>query len=126
MAKRLTEKQMLALEILTSGKGMTYTAIAEAVGVERKTLWRWLHEPQFDTFQARLKELEDERWFSIVDVAKSSALKLCADGNQKMVEFVLRSGGINPAQKVEADVDMSQQVVIVDDMQGAANEDTTK
>jgi transposase len=104
MAKRITEKQEQALILLTSGEGMTYTAISAAIGIDRKTLYRWLHEPQFASFQARLKELEDERWISIVDVAKKSAYKLCEDGNQKMVEFVLKNEGYNPTTKVEADV----------------------
>ena len=104
MAKRLNDKQEQALILLTSGEGMTYTAIAAAIDVNRKTLYRWLHEPQFAAFQERLKELEDERWISIVDVAKKSAYKLCEDGNQKMVEFVLKNEGYNPTTKVEADV----------------------
>lgn len=101
---KLHEKQEQALVLLTSGSGLTYTEIAEQIGVNRKTLYRWIHEPQFASFQSKLKELNDERWISIVDVAKKSAFKLCAEGNQKMVEFVLRNDGLNPTQKVEADI----------------------
>ena len=101
---RLNEKQEAALILLTSGQGLTYTQIAEQIDVHRKTLYRWLHEPQFASFQARLKELEDERWLSIVDVAKDSAKKLCAEGKTEMVKFVLQNAGYNPTQKVEADI----------------------
>lgn len=104
MAKRLNDKQEQALILLTSGEGLTYTEIAERIDTNRKTLYRWLHEPQFASFQERLKEIEDERWISIVDVAKKSAYKLCEDGNQKMVEFVLKNEGYNPTQKVEAEI----------------------
>lgn len=102
--KRLTEKQQMALELLTSGKGMTYKAIAETVGVNPKTLWDWRNEPEFTHFQEALKQLNDQRWLATVDAARESALKLCMEGNQKMVEFVLKNDGLNPTQKVEAEI----------------------
>lgn len=102
--KRLTDKQRMALELLTSGKGMTYKAIAEAVGVNPKTLWDWRNEPEFTHFQEELQKLNDERWLATVDAARAGALKLCVDGNQKMIEFILKNDGLNPTQKVEADI----------------------
>lgn len=116
MAKNLTAKQKLALELMTSGKGLTYKEIAAEVGVNPKTLWDWRNEPAFTHFQEALQKLEDERWISIVDVAKKSAYKLCEDGNQKMVEFVLKNEGYNPTQKVEADI--KTDIVINLDEQG--------
>lgn len=102
--KKLTNKQKLALELLTCGKGLTYKAIAEAVGVNPKTLWDWRNEPEFTHFQAELKRLNDERWLATVDAARQAAFKLCEEGNQKMVEFVLKNEGYNPTQKVEAEI----------------------
>ena len=102
--KKLTDKQKLALELLTCGKGLTYKAIAEAVNVNPKTLWDWRNEPQFTLFQAELKRLNDERWLATVDAARQAAFKLCEEGNQKMVEFVLKNEGYNPTQKVEAEI----------------------
>lgn len=112
--KRLTEKQRLALELLTSGKGYTYKAIAAEVGVNPKTLWDWRNEPEFTHFQDALKQLNDERWLATIDAARASALKLCVDGNQKMVEFILKNDGLNPAQKVEADI-KTDIVINIDD-----------
>lgn len=102
--KTLTEKQVKALELLTSGKGMTYKAIAEEIGVNPKTLWDWRHEPAFTHFQQELERLNNERWMATVDAARQGALKLCMSGNQKMIEFILRNDGLNPTQKVEADI----------------------
>lgn len=102
--KKLTGKQQMALELLTSGKGMKYKDIAEAVGVNQKTLWDWRNEPEFTHFQEALQKLNDERWLATVDIAREAASKLCAEGNQRMVEFVLKNEGYNPSQKVEADV----------------------
>jgi transposase-like protein len=102
--KRLTEKQQMALELMTSGKGYKYKEIAEMVGVNPKTLWDWRNEPEFTHFQDALNLLNEQRWLATVDAARASALKLCLDGNQKMVEFILKNDGLNPTQKVEAEI----------------------
>ena len=102
--KRLTEKQLHALELLTCGKGLTYQEIANIVGIDKKQIWRWRNEPNFAHFQAALKELEDEKWMATIDAARAAARRLIDADNQKMVEFTLKSGGINPAQKVEAEI----------------------
>lgn len=102
--KRLTEKQLMALELLTCGKGMKLKDIAETVGVNQKTLWDWRNEPGFTHFQEALKKLNDERWLATVDIARSAAQQLCEDGNQRMVEFVLKNEGYNPTNKIEAEV----------------------
>lgn len=104
MAKKLTDKQLMALELLTSGKGMTYKQICEVVQIDQKTLWNWRNSPDFSHFQEEFKRLNDERWLATVDAARQGALKLCMDGNQKMIEFILKNDGLNPTQKVEADI----------------------
>jgi uncharacterized protein YjcR len=100
----LNKKQKLALELLTSGRGMSYKEIAEAVGVNPKTLWSWRNAPEFVTFQEELDKLNNERWQAAEDAARAAAIKLCKEGNQKMVQFVLQNAGYNPTQKVEADL----------------------
>ena len=114
--KRLTEKQQMALDLMTSGLGMSYKDIAAAVGVNPRTLWDWRHEPAYTHFQEELKRIEDDRWLAIIDAARASAARLVAADNPKMTEFVLKNAGYNPTQKVEADVEMKSQVVIVDDL----------
>ena len=104
MSKKLTDKQIKALELLTCGKGMTYTAIAAEVGVNRRTLYEWINEPQFLSFQEELERINNERWKALADAARASALRLIEKDNQKMVEFVLKNEGYNPTQKVEADL----------------------
>lgn len=108
----LSDKQMKALELLTSGRGMTYKAIAEEVGIGRTTLWEWLNDERCRTFQDELKRLNDERWNSLVDAARASALRLVQKDNQKMVEFILKNEGYNPTQKVEADLHTDINIVI--------------
>jgi predicted DNA-binding protein (UPF0251 family) len=110
--KELTDKQMKALELLTSGRGLTYTAVAAEVGVNRKTIWEWLNTPQFVTFQNEYKRINDERWSSLVDAARASAARLVEKDNQKMVEFILKNEGYNPTNKIEADVSTDINIVI--------------
>lgn len=102
--KTLSPKQKHALELLTSGLGMTYKDIAEQVGINPKTLWDWRNAPEFTHFQEELARLNDIRWKAAEDAAREGAISLCREGNQKMIEFVLRNIGYNPTNKVEADV----------------------
>jgi hypothetical protein len=74
------------------------------VQIDQKTLWNWRNSPDFSHFQEEFKRLNDERWLATVDAARQGALKLCMDGNQKMIEFILKNDGLNPTQKVEADI----------------------
>lgn len=113
--KLLTSKQKKALELLTCGEGRSYTSIAEEVGVNRKTLWRWLNEPQFASFQEELSFIDEERWKATVDAARAAAMRLVVNDNQRMVEFVLKNEGYNPTQKVEADIRTDIVINILDD-----------
>ena len=100
----ISKKQRIALECLTSGKGMSYKEIAEAADVSPKTLWNWRNGNDFTEFQEELKRLNDERWQAAEDAARQGAIKLCQEGNQKMIEFVLKNAGYNPTQHIEADI----------------------
>ena len=102
--KKLTPKQKLALELLTNGEGLTDKAIAEQVGVDTRTIYRWRNESDFVYFQEELERINNQRWMATVDAARQAAFDLCKNGNQRMVEFVLKNEGFNPTQKVEAEL----------------------
>lgn len=114
MAKKLTEKQRIALELLTCGKGLTYKEIAEQAGVTERSLWRWRNESDFVHFQEELERINQERWQAAIDAARQGAIKLCKDGNQKMIEFVLKNEGYNPTNKIEAEISTDININIVD------------
>ena len=111
----LTEKQRQALELLTCGEGLTYKEIAERVGVNPKTIWNWRCGKEFAEFQEELQKLNDERWMATVDVARQGAVSLCKNGNQGMIEFVLKNEGYNPTQKIEGDIKNSITINIGED-----------
>jgi transcriptional regulator with XRE-family HTH domain len=100
----ISKKQRIALELLTSGEGMSYKEIAEAAGVSPKTLWNWRNGNDFTDFQEELKRLNDIRWQAAEDAAREAAIRLCKEGKTEMVKFVLQNVGYNPTTKVEADL----------------------
>lgn len=110
--KELTDKQIIAVELLTCGQGLSYKAICEQVGIDAKTLWRWRNEPEFAHVQAEIKRINDERWAATVDAAREAARRLVEKDNQKMVEFILKNEGYNPTQKIEADVTTDIEITI--------------
>lgn len=100
----LNTKQRKAIELLTSGQGLSLQAVAEGANCNVKTLYNWRHLPEYAEFQEELAKVNNERWEAAVDAARQGAIKLCKEGNQKMIEFVLKNEGYNPTQKLEADI----------------------
>lgn len=100
----LKPKQCKALELLTCGLGLSYEEIARRCEITPKTLWSWRNSKEFTEFQDELARLNTIRWQAAEDAAREACVSLCREGNQKMVEFVLKNAGYNPTQKVEADV----------------------
>lgn len=100
----LNKKQRIALELLTSGEGLSYKEIADAAGITPKTLWSWRNSYEFTEFQDELKKLNDARWEATVDAAREAALNLVKEGKTEMVKFVLQNAGYNPTQKIDAEV----------------------
>jgi predicted DNA-binding protein YlxM (UPF0122 family) len=115
MAKRLTDKQKRAIELLTCGKGLSYKQIAEEVGVNIKTLYDWRNNPDYTLFQEELKKIDDARWLAAVDAAREAAVKLCKEGKTEMVKFILQNVGYNPSQKVEAEVSSTEYVINIEE-----------
>lgn len=108
----LNNKQRKAIELLTSGQGLTLKQVAEGAGVSPKTLWNWRNGNEFTEFQEELAKINNERWQAAVDAARQGAIDLCKSGNQKMIEFVLKNEGYNPTQKVEADISTDINITI--------------
>lgn len=97
----LNPKQKKALELLTCGLGLSFKEIAEQSGVTYMTIWKWRNEEQYKEFQEELKRLNEIRWQAAEDAARESCISLCREGNQRMVEFVMKNLGYNPSQKIE-------------------------
>ena len=110
--KSLTDKQRKALELLTCGLGLSYKEICEQLQIDGKTLWNWRNSPNFSLFQEELKKINDARWQAAEDAAREGTVSLCREGNQKMIEFVMKNLGYNPSTKVEAEVNQTINISI--------------
>ena len=108
----LKPKQKKALELLTCGLGLSYEEIARQCEITSKTLWSWRNSKEFTEFQDELKRLNDIRWQAAEDAAREGAISLCREGNQKMIEFVMKNLGYNPSTKVEAEVNQTINISI--------------
>ncbi len=87
----LTPQQIAALERLLAGE--TVTATAEAVGVDRSTLHRWLREDYM--FQARLNQAKGE----LADATQARLLRV-ADKAAEVVGKAVDQGNLNAALAV--------------------------
>lgn len=96
MAKNLTSKQKIAIELLTSGEGLTLKEIAERANVNPKTLYEWRNCPEYTLFQQEVERINNERWRAAEDAAREAAIRLCKEGKTEMVKFVLQNCGYNP------------------------------
>lgn len=108
----LKPKQKKALELLTCGLGLSYEEIARQCEITPKTLWSWRNSKEFTEFQDELKRLNDIRWQAAEDAAREGTVSLCREGNQKMIEFVMKNLGYNPSTKVEAEVNQTINISI--------------
>ena len=87
----LTPQQIAALERLLAGE--TVTATAEAVGIDRSTLHRWLREDY--VFQARLNQAKRE----LADATRARLLRV-ADKAAEAVGNAVDQGNLNAALAV--------------------------
>ena len=72
----LDPKQMKALEMLAEG-AQSLTKVAEAVGVDRKTLWRWRQIPEFrDELECLTGEMVEAAHWEIEACARAAAARL--------------------------------------------------
>ena len=108
-----TQKKACELLIMKDINKMSNDDIAEAVGVDRSTLYRWKQKKEFNDY---LNNLADEFQMSFLSEAFSELRKIMAYGKSherlKAIELVLKNQGklkdttdINATVKQDVDVD---------------------
>ncbi|WP_332606856.1 phBC6A51 family helix-turn-helix protein [Bacillus spizizenii] len=103
MARKLSEKQIAAIEFLAEPNrgGLTYDQIAEAVGVTRQTLHNWRND---DVFYEELKRRVVRKTSDkLPDVLASVPDHIINDGNAAMLRTFLQMHGVL-TEKTEVDV----------------------
>jgi len=100
-AKRFTYKQLKAIELLARPDNeLTLQEIADELGINQSTLWRWRRDENFQKAVTELAYscLKDE----LPNLFKSLASK-AIDGNVKAMELMLKYAG-NYVEKIETKV----------------------
>lgn len=94
MAQTLNEKQYAAIALLSKPKlgGLTYDQIAEEVGVDRSTLYRWKND---DRFEAELKRtIMRSTLDRFPEIMASIPDHIVNDGNAAMFRTLLQAYGM--------------------------------
>jgi hypothetical protein len=100
-------KQCELLEMMLANPMMSDVKLAEALGLNNKTVGKWRKEPEF---QAEMKKRLQEQWKDAESLAQKKMIELAAEGNFNANKYILDSLGYAPAQRVEATV--SQDIII--------------
>ncbi|MEK3813125.1 phBC6A51 family helix-turn-helix protein [Bacillus sp. FSL R7-0685] len=90
MARKLSEKQIAAIEFLSQPNrgGMTYDQIADEVGVTRQTLHNWRNSDDFyEELKRRIKKQSAER---MPDIIASIPDHIINDGNAAMLRTYMQ------------------------------------
>ncbi|MGB9792227.1 MAG: phBC6A51 family helix-turn-helix protein [Thermacetogeniaceae bacterium] len=87
---QLSPKQMLAAQMLALGRGVEETA--EALGVNRTTIWEWKQDP---AFVAVINRLQQELWEEVFNKYKTVLCKALA-----VLDKALDAGNVKAALKV--------------------------
>lgn len=92
--RKLNEKQIAAIEFLALPKrgGLTYAQIAEKVGVDERTLYRWKNDDFFNE-QLKRKIIANtiDRLPEVMDSVPDHIIK---DGNAAMLRTLLQAHGL--------------------------------
>jgi uncharacterized protein YjcR len=98
MAKELTNKQKAAAEFMVANPEMGYDEVAEKLGVNPATLWRWRKREDFKEYSHSLCM---ERFRDLEKLAIRKLQENIMKNNQKAVEYALDYVGFKSPDTVE-------------------------
>lgn len=95
---KLNSKQKRAAEIIVAEPEKHLGDIAQELGVDFSTLWRWRQKPEFKEYEhelclERFKDLEKLAIYKLKENAKNN--------NQKAIEYILDYIGYKPEEKID-------------------------
>lgn len=98
----LTTKMKLCAEILVNDPERKIGDIAQELGVDRKTLWKWR---QRDDYKAYEHELCHARFMDLEKLAIQKLKENATKGNQRAIEYLLDYAGYKPKDQQEIQMD---------------------
>lgn len=96
----LENNQLEAIQLMVYAN-MTDAAIAEQIGVNASTIWRW---KQHDDFMDELEKENRRKFRSMQQDALKAMEKLIVAGNFNAAKYVLDGNGYAPTEKHEMDL----------------------
>ena len=102
--KTLSAKQLEAIEFLMDNPDLPYTAIAEMLGIGRRTLYNWRHN---ELFKNELDRRIKERWKDSERLAVDTMINLCRTGDFRAAKYMLDSLGYEAEKKIEVKGEIS-------------------
>lgn len=94
----LNRKQRLAAEIAAAEPELSGMKVAERVGVDVNTFYRWKKNPEWVEY---LHTCCQEHFRDIEKIAIHKLKENAAKGNQKAIEYVLNYLGYQPEQRID-------------------------
>lgn len=105
----LTLKKKELVDCLMANPMLPNTQIAKLMGINNKTVGKWLKEPEV---QEELARRLQEQWKDGERLAQDTMLSLCREGDFKAAKYILDSLGYAPAQKVDMDLNADINITI--------------
>ena len=110
-----------ALEIVKVQPGISMKGLSEAIGLSASMCGKW-YDDNVDGFKELYHEALRAAFNSLEGVAIKTMADLLEEKNFQASKYVLDNRGYKAADKIEAKVDATAQVVFVDDLEEGSNE----
>lgn len=98
----LTAKMKLCAEILVNDPERSLGDIAQELGVDPSTLWRWRKREDYKAYE---HELCHERFMDLEKLAIQKLKENTMNNNQKAIEYLLDYIGYKPKEQQEIQMD---------------------
>lgn len=98
----LTTKMKLCAEILVNDPEKPLGEIAQELGVDPSTLWRWRKREDYKAYE---HELCHERFMDLEKLAIQKLKENAINNNQKAIEYLLDYIGYKPKDQQEIQMD---------------------
>ena len=98
----LTAKMKLCAEILVNDPEKKIGDLAQELGVDRKTLWKWRKREDYKAYE---HELCHERFIDLEKLAIQKLKENASKGNQKAIEYLLDYIGYKAKEQQQVQMD---------------------